>query len=274
MSRDADHEMFRERALWIVSFSANPARGMQASQELRAYFGEVVAEKRRVPGDDLISMLIEAEIDGDRLSDEEIFAFLLFLLPAGVETTYRSTGNLLFALLSHPDQLAEVRADRTLLAPAIEEALRWEPPMLQIPRSVGDATTFAGVDVPAGTEVSYHIGAANRDDTRWDVPDAFDVHRPSQPHLAFGFGVHLCLGMHLARLEMATATNALPRPAVRAQVRRGQRWTPTPMSTGSGSDRRRHSRFASRRLLDARRDDARLALPTRWVGRSSRRSRR
>ena len=204
-----DHDFFRERGLWVVSLSADPSRGINASRELRSYFEDVIAIRRKEPGDDLISHLIEAEIDGERLSDDEIQSFLLFLLPAGVETTYRATGNLLFGLLTHADQLDAVRQDRSLMSAAVEEALRWEPPMLQIPRVTAAATIVAGVAVPAETEVSYCIGSANRDDGRWDEPDRFDLHRVPRQHLAFGSGVHLCLGMHLARMEMASATMAL-----------------------------------------------------------------
>ena len=144
-----------------------------------------------------------------KLSDEEIFSFLRLLLPAGVETTYRSLGNMLFGLLSNPDQLDAVRADRSLLPQAIEEAVRWEPPLLTITRVATRDTELAGVPIPAGSSVMPMLGAANRQDDRYPDPDRFDIFRPARPHVGFGHGVHVCLGMHLARLEMRVALNLL-----------------------------------------------------------------
>ena len=206
---EADRLSFRDHALSVVSFSADPARGMAAATALRSYFAGLVESSRRAPGDDLIGHLVQAELDGERLADDEIASFLLFLLPAGVETTYRAAGNLLFGLLSNPDQFAELRARRELVHAAVEEALRWEPPMVRIPRITACPVDMAGVAVPARTEVSYFIGAANRDETRWPEPDRFDMHREARPHLAFGQGVHFCLGIHLARMEMREAVLAL-----------------------------------------------------------------
>jgi cytochrome P450 len=204
-----DDEFFRDRGLAVVSMSADPSRGIKASLELRSYFSRIIELKRAAPGDDLISQLLEAELDGERLTEDEIHSFLLFLLPAGVETTYRATGSLLFALLTHPAQLDEVRADRLLVGKAVEESLRWEPPMLHLPRITTRSVDVAGIEVPPGVEVSYCIATANRDEDRWEDPNGFDIHRRSRAHLSFGLGVHLCLGMHLARMEMAAATNAL-----------------------------------------------------------------
>ena len=134
-------------------------------------------------------------------------AFLRLLLPAGVETTYRATGNLLFGLLSNPDQLDAVRADRSLIPQAIEEAVRWEPPLLTITRVATRDSELAGHSIPAGSTVMPYIGSANRDESRWKEPDRFDIFRKAVPHIAWGHGVHVCLGMHLARLEMSTALN-------------------------------------------------------------------
>jgi len=108
----------------------NWERGIQASAELKAYLAAILEERRRQPADDVISVLATAELDGEHLDDEEIFSFLRLLLPAGVETTFRSTGNLLYLLLTHPEQLDAVRRDRSLLPQAIEEGLRFEPPLL------------------------------------------------------------------------------------------------------------------------------------------------
>ncbi|MGH8922409.1 MAG: cytochrome P450, partial [Acidimicrobiales bacterium] len=168
---------------------------------LKEYLSHLVADRRREPREDIISDLVTAEVDGEALDDEAIYSFLRLLLPAGVETTYRSAGNLLFLLLTHPEQLEAVRADRSLIPQAIEEGLRCEPPILSIQRITTTETEVAGVAIPAGAGMNPWLGSANHDETRWDDPDRFDIFRPYVPHLVFGHGPHLCLGMHLARLE-------------------------------------------------------------------------
>ena len=205
----SDYPRFQRWSLELISVGTDWDRGLAASQKLRDYFKEIVDQRRADPADDLISDLAHAEIDGHRLSDEEIFAFLRLLLPAGVETTYRSSGNLLFGLLTHPDQLDAVRADRSLLAQAIEEGLRWEPPLHGIARVASVDTELGGVRIDAGSVLSIAIGAANRDETRYPEPDRFDIFRDPQQHIAFGFGPHMCLGMHLARMETRVAVEAL-----------------------------------------------------------------
>ena len=176
---------------------------------MKEYFAPILAARREEPRDDLISTLAHAEIDGEQLSDEEIYSFLRLLLPAGVETTYRSTGNLLFGLLSNPEQLDAVRSRRALIPPAIEEAVRWEAPLLIITRVATRDTTLAGIPIPAGSAVMPMLGAANRDESRYKDPDRFDVFRLQNPSISWGHGVHLCLGMHLARLEMRVALELL-----------------------------------------------------------------
>jgi cytochrome P450 len=131
------------------------------------------------------------------------------LLPAGVETTYRALGNLLFALLSDPDQLDAVRADRSLLPQAIEEAVRWEPPLMMITRVASRDTELGGVKIPEGCTVMPVLGAANRQDERYSDPNGFNIFRDVKPNIGWGHGVHVCLGMHLARLEMRVALNLL-----------------------------------------------------------------
>lgn len=204
-----DYPQFQRWSISLLSFVINPERGRAASEALRQYFTPILAARRDEPRDDLISGLTQAEIDGEKLSDEEIFSFLRLLLPAGVETTYRSLGNMLFGLLSNPDQLDAVRADRSLLPQAIEEAVRWEPPLLTITRVATRDTELAGVPIPAGSSVMPMLGAANRQDDRYPDPDRFDIYRQARAHIAWGHGVHVCLGMHLARLEMRVALNLL-----------------------------------------------------------------
>ena len=206
---EEDFPQFQRWSISLLSFTMNPERGKAASVALENYFAPILAARRAEPRDDLISSLAAAEIDGERLSDDEIYSFLRLLLPAGVETTYRSLGNLLFGLLSHPDQLEAVRNDRNLLPQTIEEATRWEPPLLTITRVATCDTQLGGVDIPAGSSVMPMLGAANRQEDRYPDPDAFDVFREQRAHVAWGHGVHVCLGMHLARLEMRTALNLL-----------------------------------------------------------------
>jgi cytochrome P450 len=204
-----DSAKFENWAVWIIASGVNPSKGATASKALRDYLVPVLAERRRQPADDVISQLVCAELDGETLSDEEILPFLLLLLPAAGETTYRATGNLLWALLTHPDQLEAVRRDRSLIRPAIEEALRWEPPLLILAREALVDTEIAGVQIPAGSHIAVSQGAANRDPAFAADPDAYDINRGIRAHLSFGNGPHMCLGMHLARLEMTVVLDIL-----------------------------------------------------------------
>jgi len=198
---EEDFSRFQRWSVELIGLVADIDRGLAASEALREYFAGVVAERRAQPREDVISDLVTAEVDGERLSDEAIYSFLRLLLPAGAETTYRSSGNLLFLLLSHPDQLDAVRNDRSLLPRAIEEALRCEPPLLTINRTTTCEVEIGGVTLETGESINTHIGSANHDESRWDNAEAFDIFRPPLPHIAFAHGPHMCLGMHLARLE-------------------------------------------------------------------------
>ena len=205
-----DSGLFLRRSIEMISIAVNVERGLAASAALRDYLAPIVEERRTNPKDDLISVLATAEIDGHRLPDENIYGFLRLLLPAGAETTYRLLGNLLFGLLTNPEQLEELRANRDLMAPAIEEALRWEAPVQQTAREVMlDGVEIGGVPVAKGDSVNVSIGAANRDETKYEDPDRFDIHRAGPPHLSFGGGAHYCLGAHLGRLETTVAINAM-----------------------------------------------------------------
>jgi cytochrome P450 len=204
-----DYPQFQRWSISLLSILVNRERGLAASRALRDYFAPILEARRRAPREDLISRLAQAEIDGQRLADEEIFSFLRLLLPAGVETTYRSTGNLLFGLLSNPQQLDAIRADRSLIPQAIEEAIRWEAPLLMITRVATRDTELGGVAIPAGSAVMPMLGSANREEDRYPDPDRFDIFREPTAHISFGLGVHVCLGMHLARLEMRVAVNRL-----------------------------------------------------------------
>ncbi|MGQ0825860.1 MAG: cytochrome P450 [Actinomycetota bacterium] len=196
-----DLPRFHRHAVELISAGFDFERATGASQDLYDYFCPIIADRRVNPSDDVISVLAQAELEGTRLTDDEICAFLRLLLPAGAETTYRSSSNLLYGLLSHPDQLAALTADRALLPQAVEEGLRWEPPLLGILRTAARDTEVAGVFVPAGSTVAVNIGSANHDERYWEHAEEFDILRPPRQHLAFAWGPHMCLGLHLARME-------------------------------------------------------------------------
>jgi cytochrome P450 len=200
---------FHRKAVELISIGFDIERGLEASQWLYDFFAAVIADRREHPRGDVISVLADAELDGQRLTDEEIIAFLRLLLPAGAETTYRSSSNLMFGLLGRPEQLAALRNDRSLMAAAIEEGLRWEPPLTGIGRTASRDVELDGVHIPAGAPINVCLGGANRDPSRWDRPDEFDLAREPKQHLAFAFGPHMCLGMHLARMETTVAINAV-----------------------------------------------------------------
>ena len=206
---EEDLTKFHRWAIELINVGGDPARGLAASKSLHDYLVEVIEERRKDRREDMISVLAHAEHDGQRLDNEEIVAFLRLLLPAGAETTYRSSSNLLVGLLTHTDQLDAVRDDRSLLPQAIEEGIRWESPLISIIRTATEDVEIDGVPVPAGAAIMVCTGSANHDEKRWDNPEAFDIFRKRFPPVAFGFGPHVCLGQHLARMETTVALNAL-----------------------------------------------------------------
>jgi cytochrome P450 len=211
---DEDLPIFHRKAIELISIVTDVELAMAASQWLYDYFAGIIALRREEPRDDVISMLVVAELDGERLSDDEMIGFLRQLLPAGAETTYRGVSNMLFGLLTNPDQLAAVQADRSLIPKAVEEALRWEAPLTEVSRLATRDIEVEGTLVEKDGYVRANIGSANHDPSRWDDPDRFDIFREPLPHLTFGRGRHICIGMHLARLEMrmalATVLDRLP----------------------------------------------------------------
>lgn len=204
-----DYDAFHRMALDLIGVGDDPARGFQAAQDLVTYLTPLLAQRRAEPRGDLLSKLVHAEVEGSRLSDEEVLSFLRLLLPAGAETTYRLTGSCLYALLRHPEVYEEVRTDPAAIDRLIQETLRWESPVQFVSREATEDLDFAGQHVPAGALLSVTIGAANRDERHFPDPDRFDLHRRNDDHLAFGFGTHYCAGSHLALLEARTALAAL-----------------------------------------------------------------
>jgi cytochrome P450 len=200
---------FHRLAVEVIGVTVDMERATRASVELERLLAPILAAKRDEPSDDMMSLLATAEHDGQRLTDEEIYSFCRLLLPAGAETTYRSSSNLLFGLLGDRRQYEAVRDDRSLLPAAIEEGIRWEPPLLLITRGVTRDTELLGTPIPQGSTVITNMGAANRDESRWPDPTTFDIFRERKPHIGFAHGPHMCLGMHLARMETAVALNAV-----------------------------------------------------------------
>ena len=200
---------FRRRAVQLINYTVKYERAFEASAALKDYFLGLIEERRAEPTEDIIGDLVTADIDGEKLSDEAIYSFLRLLLPAGLETTYRSSGNLLYLLLTHPEQFDAVQADQKLIAPAIEEGLRFETPLTTVQRFTTEDTVLDGIDIPARSAVDLCIGSANRDQYRWDRSEEFDIFREQTPHISFAAGEHTCLGLHLARMETRVALECL-----------------------------------------------------------------
>ncbi|TDE36507.1 cytochrome P450 [Actinomadura sp. 6K520] len=222
----ADHARFQRWYTSIIAFLGNLAQdpevaeaGLRTREELAAYMLPIIARRREEPGDDLLSRLCLAEIDGTRMSDEDIKAFVSLLLAAGGETTDKAVSALFANLLTHPDQLAAVQRDRALIPRAFAETLRYSPPVHMIMRQPAADVPVAGGTIPAGSTVTCLIGAANRDPERYRDPGRFDIFRDdltttsafsaAADHLAFALGRHFCVGALLAKTEVEVGTNML-----------------------------------------------------------------
>jgi cytochrome P450 len=191
-------------AMIKAASSTRDARSDAVLGEMFAYFAKHLADRRRIPRDDLVSTLAQAEIDGDRLTDPEILMFCATLLIAGNETTRNLISGGAFALIQHPDQKRALLADPGLVQNAVEEMLRWWPPILSFSRCATTATSLRGKQIDEGDRVLLLYPAANRDEEVWgEDAERFDVRRDHsrRRHLSFGFGEHLCMGASLARLE-------------------------------------------------------------------------
>lgn len=211
--RLADLVVHREEGVFDV-----PQAGMDAALELVVYYAEMLAERRRRPSEDLTSALLAVEVEGDRLTDEEIIAFLFLMVVAGNETTTKLLGNALFHLTAHPDQLAEVFADAEQAAdpvvPWIEETLRFDTSSQMVARHLLQDVELHGRLAPAGAKMLLVFGSANRDTEIFSRPDDYDIRRDKDEvaqHLSFGGGRHFCLGANLARLEAQVCLRELVR---------------------------------------------------------------
>jgi cytochrome P450 len=182
-----------------------PPEGIAASGKLLHYFVKAVADRRRRPGEDLASALCAAEIDGEKLSDKDIIAFLYLMIIAGNETTTKLLANAVYWLQKHPAVRKEVRENHALVPRWVEETLRYDNSTQLMARSVTDDFVYQGHALKRGQKVLLLIGSANRDERVFPNPDAFDIHRDTSQHLSFGRGTHFCLGAALARLEAHVA---------------------------------------------------------------------
>ncbi len=184
-------------------------RELRLIDELRAYFTQLVAERRARPREDLLSGLVAAELEGSRLTFDEMLQMLVLLLVAGNETTTNLIGNAAIELMQHPDQLERLRAHPELMPTAIDEVLRFASPVQVDVRRAARTVEVAGHTIAADTNVLLLLGSANRDETVFDRPDTFDIGRADNRHLAFGFGPHYCIGANLARMEAQVAIRVL-----------------------------------------------------------------
>lgn len=202
---DGDRQTLRTWADLVVHREPGeervPPAGMAAAANILRYFAEHVAERRKRPSDDLTDALIRAEVDGERLSDRDILAFLFLMIIAGNETTTKLLGNAVYWAWKHPDQRAKLRADSRLVEGWVEETLRFDPSSQLLARTATCAIELYGRTIPAGARVALLVGSANRDERYWQEPERFDVERDTTGSLAFGQGTHFCLGASLARLE-------------------------------------------------------------------------
>ncbi|MCW2806654.1 MAG: cytochrome [Marmoricola sp.] len=204
-------------------------------KEMSAYIAEHAARRRREPREDLLTRLVEAEVDGVRLTDQEVVNFANLLLIAGHITTTMLVGNTVMCLDAHPQERARVQADRSLVPAAIEESLRVLTPFPVVARVTNAETVVGGRAIGANQLVMVWVGVANRDPRQFLHPDRFSLDREPNPHLAFGRGIHFCVGAPLARLEGKVATNLLldRHPHLRGDPQDPPAFLPTPNMTGA-----------------------------------------
>jgi cytochrome P450 len=210
-----DHRQFRQWSSRLIAAIAAPTleerqnTSLDAGQKILSYLRDIIAARRREPRDDLISAMIQAQEESDALSDEELLATSQLLLLAGHETTTNLIGNGTLALLREPEQLARLRDDPGLLPTAVEELLRFDSPVQATVRVAREDIAFDDQVIPQGSMVLVNLGAANHDPEVFESPDELDVGRDPNPHLAFGFATHFCMGAPLARLEAEIALGRL-----------------------------------------------------------------
>jgi cytochrome P450 len=210
--RRAEFKHWSDDIVRLISGTQNqdapPGMG-ESMRAFRGYFEEIIERRRREPREDLISALVRAQEADDALTAQEVLAFATLLLVAGNETTTNLIGNAVVALLDHPDQLEQVRRNPMLVPNVVEETLRYDGPVQGLFRLTTEDTEIGGTRVPAGAVVMPLFASADRDERKFPDPDRFDVTRDAGDHVAFGFGIHFCLGAPLARLEARVALEVL-----------------------------------------------------------------
>ncbi|MEV7042835.1 cytochrome P450 [Amycolatopsis sp. NPDC051061] len=210
-------------------------RAAAARREFIAYFRELAAERRRAPGEDLLSALVAVSDEGEVLNEGELLVTLTLLLVAGHETTTNLIGNGVLALLRNPEQYAALVGDDALAEAAVEEILRYDSPIQLTMRNVVANTTLGDIELNAGDQTLVFFGAANRDPRAHQAPDTFNITRAPERHLSFGHGIHFCLGAPLARLEGRTVLQELARRAPGLQLADEPEWGPTMTLRGLSS---------------------------------------
>ncbi|WP_409344088.1 cytochrome P450 [Paenibacillus sp. MBLB4367] len=202
-----DRDRFKE---WSDSLVGNDYdRYMQCQEEMSVYFADIAERRRREPKDDLISSLVTAQVDGEKLDEVELIGFCILLLVAGNETTTNLLSSAALCLDDRPDLYEALFAERALVPSAVEEVLRYCSPVQSMQRRVRKETTLCGKRLSEGQYINVWMGAANHDEHAFADPETFDIRRSPNPHLAFGQGIHFCLGAPLARLEAKLALTAL-----------------------------------------------------------------
>ncbi|HLG95802.1 MAG TPA: cytochrome P450 [Bryobacteraceae bacterium] len=197
-----------------------------AMTDMRAYFTQVLENRRRAPADDLLTKLADAEVDGDRLSDDELLGFFQLLLVAGTETTTNLLNNAILCFIEYPEELDTLRKAPGLLVSAIEEVLRFRSPVQWMFRVTRREVELHGQRIPAGKLVLPVIGSANRDPQQFPEPRRFHIAREPNPHIAFGHGIHFCLGAPLSRLEARVALTQLLACATNVRLQSAEPWEP------------------------------------------------
>lgn len=205
-----DYETLERWTTALFSFPMDPEGALRTRRELTEFLEQLMAERRAAPADDLISMLVNGEFQGRTLDDEEILSFLRLLFPAGTHNTTNNISSMFFALLDDPARMERVRAEPDARHWAVEEALRWEPAVGNLPRKARpEGGEFLGFEIPPGADMVYSFSAAARDPQQYEQPDEFDLDRHAAESLTFGLGEHFCLGAWLARQEMRTLLDVI-----------------------------------------------------------------
>jgi cytochrome P450 len=198
-----DEKQFLDWAIKLFQFPWDPTGARLAWKHFTNYLGPILKERRENPGEDLLSVLVRIESEGQRLTDAEILSFIGILYPAGSDTAFKSMGSMMYGVLTHPEIRDAALAEPDIRSRIAEEAMRWEPPVALLPRRASLDSEMGGVTIRSGSQVIFAIAAANRDPRVFDRPNAFDPWRPRlNSSLVFGHGPHICLGAELAREEM------------------------------------------------------------------------